>query len=100
MFYPFFPIFPLAFLLSWHNHKIAQCQVGCPRFISVFFRHERTKDVEGRALSVNETLYGDRSWLLVAMETEFCICPFAGKGRCRLVVHACALSNNWIWGDF
>ena len=36
----FFPIIPLAFLLCWHNHKIAQCQAGCPRFISVFFRLE------------------------------------------------------------
>ena len=93
MFYPFFPIIPLAFLLSWPNHKIAQCQVGCPRFISISFPTKWTKDVEGRALSVNGILYGARSWLLVAMETH-AFFHLPKKVVVRLVVHACALSNN------
>ena len=37
---------------------------------SLFFATKRTKDVEGRALSVNGILYGARSLLLVAMETH------------------------------
>ena len=74
--------FSLSFRLYFaflHNHKIAKCQVECPRFISVIYATKRIRDVEERALSVNEILY--TLLLLLFAGTIFCEFLRFGKNR-------------------